>query len=652
VVVSEGFANANGLKPGDSIGAVLSGRWQQLHVVGVALSPEFVYVIRPGGLFPDDRRYGVLWMDEDEVEGAFGMKGGWNDAALALSPGAVEPDVIARLDRLLEPYGTLGAYGRSLHLSHRFLSDEIEQNRTFATVLPAIFLGVAVFLLHVVLSRIVTTQREQIGMLKAFGVRNAEIARHFVLIALGPVMLGSLAGCGIGSWAAAKFALIYEDFFRIPNAEFTMRPGVLAVAVAIGVAAALAGAMNAVRGVVRIPPAEAMRPESPAQYRRGLADRLGLAGLLSPVARMSLRSLERRPGRAVLSVLGMALGVAVVMAGNFGMDAVAFMREVQFGSVQREDIAVTFTTTRGADAMHELARLPGVLRVEPTRAAEVRLRNEQHSRQVALIGVPPDAQLRRVVDGRGRPVTLPAEGIIVSEALAEILGVRAGDLVRVEMLTGTRAVHDVRVSRTLDDLVGTNAYASADELLRLVETGEAIDGAVLAVDPAALDTIYARIKRTPGVSGASVRGATLKSFDQTVAASFAITLGVMLTFAAALAAGVVYNTLRIALSERGRDFASIRVLGFTKGEVARMLFGEQGTLAALAIPSGFAIGWFFCWLMKRALESDLFRLPLVIRPGTYALAAGVLVAAALGSAVLVRHRLDRLDLVAVLKTRE
>jgi putative ABC transport system permease protein len=652
VLLTEGFAVANALAPGDSVGAVLNGRWERLHVVGIALSPEFVYAMGQGSILPDERRFGVLWMDEDAAAAAFGMRGAWNEAAVALAPGAPERDVLARLDRVLERYGSLGAFGRSLHVSHRFLSDEIEQNRTFAAVIPAIFLGVAAFLLHLVLSRIVASQREQIGMLKAFGVRNAEVVRHFVILALGPVLLGSLAGCALGLWAAGKFAEIYESFYRIPNVHFVPRMSVLAIAVAIGVVAALLGAVSAVRRVVRLPAAEAMRPETPARYRRGIAERLGLGSLLSPVGRMTLRALERRPGRAALSVLGLALGVAVVMVGNYGYDAISFMRDVQFGSVQREDVAVTFTAARGTDALHELGRLPGVLRVEPTRAAAVRLRHEQRSRQVALIGVPPDAELRRVVDGRGRPVVLPGGGIMVSEALATLLAVRVGDTVRVEVLTGTRAARDVRIGATLDDLIGTNAYATADELLRLLDAGEAIDGAVLAVDPAALDGIYARLKRMPGVAGVGVRAAVLRSFNETIAMSFTITLGVMVSFATALAAGVVYNTARIALAERGRDLASLRVLGFTRGEVARMLFGEQAALSALAIPAGFAVGVTFCWLMARSLESDLFRLPLVIQPRTYALAAGVLVASSVGSAILVRRRLDRLDLVTVLKTRE
>jgi putative ABC transport system permease protein len=651
-LVSEGFATANALQPGDSVGAVLSGRWQWLHIAGIALSPAYVYEVRPGELFPDNRRYGIIWMDDDAAAAAFGLRGAWNDASLALAPGASERDVVTRLDRLLERYGTLGAFGRALQVSHRFVSDEIEQNRTFAAVIPAIFLGVAAFLLNLVLGRIVASQREQVGALKAFGVGDVALARHYVLLALVPVLVGAAVGCGVGVWAAGKLAGVYARYYRIPDAPFVPRFSVFAVAIGISVVAAITGAVGGVRRVLRLPAAEAMRAEAPAQYRAGIAERLHIDRLISPVGRMTLRALERRPWRAAMSVIGMALAVAVVMVGNFAWDSVGYMRDVQFEQAQREDVAVTFAGPRGTDALRELAHFPGVSRVEPTRAAPVRLRHEQHERQVALIGVPADAQLRPVVERHGRPVSLPADGLLMSSALATLLRVRVGDTVRVETLIGARRARDVRVGALLDDLLGTNAYLPADALLPLVGAGEAIDGAVLAVDPLTRDSVYARLKRTPGVSGVGARAAVLRNFDQMMSDSFGVTLFTLVIFAGALAAGVVYNTARIALSERGRELASLRVLGFTQGEVARMLFGELATLAALAIPAGFAIGELFSWWMVAALESELFRLPLVVSAGTYGLATSVLVAAGAGSAILVRRRLDRLDLVSVLKTRE
>jgi putative ABC transport system permease protein len=656
VVISEGFATANRLSPGDSLGAVMHGRWRRLHIVGVALSPEFVLELRGADLFPDNRRYGILWISEDAAAAAFGMQGAWNEAAIGLATGTAEREVIARLDALLMRYGSLGAYGRSLQLSHRYLTDEIAQARAFAAAAPLIFLGVAAFLLNIVLSRIVASQREQVGMLKAFGVSTWDLSRHYALVALIPVLAGALLGCGVGVWLAQRLAELYAQSYRIPHAPFQPTASVMLTAVGISVAAALVGALNAVRRVQRLPAAEAMRPEAPLRYRAGIAERLRLGRWLSPVGRMTLRSMERRPWRAVLSMVGMALGVAVMILGLFLFDSIDAVRDVYFDKGQREDIAVAFVGPRGPEAMRELAQLRGVSAVEPTRILPVRLRHEQRARQVAIVGVNAKATLRRVVDADGEVVPLPADGLLLSRTLAELLGTRVGDTVQVDVLTGTRPSRFLHVGALLDDLVGANAYLPEDALHSLVreagESGDAAQGAVLAVAPEWRDAVYARLKHAPGVASIGARAAVRANFDQMIDDTFNVTLLTVLVFACALSLGVVYNTARIALSEQSRELASLRVLGFTRGEVARMLFGEQIVLGLAAIPVGFAIGTAFSWMLVSGVSTELFRLPLVISPRTLLSAALMMSAAGLGSSVLVRRKLDQLDLVAVLKTRE
>ncbi len=651
VVLSEGFAKAHGLLPGDSLGVVLNDRWRRLHIVGIGLTPEFVIETKPGELFPDSRRYGVLWLDADAAAVALGLEGAWNEANLLLRPGTSERDVIARADSLLARYGGLGAFGRDLQPSHRFLSDEIMQASVFSTTAPIIFLGVASFLVNLVLARLVASQREQIGMMKAFGVSTRALARHYAFIALGPVAAGAAAGTLFGLWLAGRLATVYAKYYRIPDAPFTPTWSVVVVAVAITAAAALLGAVQAVRRVIALPAAEAMRPETPVRYHAGLVERLGLAGHVAPMTRLTVRSIERRPLRAGLAMLGMALSVAVTMIGLFTFDAISAMRDVQFRAAQREDLAVTFTRPQDEAALRELAQLPGVMQVEPTWAVPVRLRHAQHERRVAITGVPPQGALRQVVNARGQPVPLPGGGLLLSASLAELLRVQVGDTLAVDVLVGARADGRLRVAALVDDLIGTNAYLPMGALRALVGDA-AYDGAVLAVDATARDRVYAHLKQAPGVSGLGSRAALIANFDKTMAESFNVTLLTLAGFAGLLSVGVIYNTARIALSERGRELASLRVLGFTRREVARMLFGELALLGVAAVPAGFAIGAALCWALATALSSELFRLPLVLAMRTYLLSALLLLVAGTLSALLVRRRLDRLDLVAVLKTRE
>ncbi len=440
VIASEAFADANRLEVGDRLGAVLRGRWQSLRIVGVGISPEYVYEIQGTNLFPDNKRFGVLWMSRDALGPAFDLDGAFNDVSLQLAPGARELDVIDRADRLLDRYGGLGAYGRKDQISHSFLSDEIRQNRVFGTIMPAIFLGVAAFLLHIVLARLVATQREQIAVLKAFGYSSLDVGMHYLELALVCVLAGSVLGALLGLWWASEINRMYGEFYRFPLLRYAPGATVVAIGVGVSAAAAFAGALSAVRRVVALPPAEAMRPEPPANFRAGGLERTRLARVLPASLRMIWRNLTRRPARAALSVFGMALAVAILIVGYYFVDAIDYLGTFQFRGVQREDVTVLFHDPRPARTRHELWALPGVSRAEPFRVVPARLRHEHSQRRVVLFGLEAGSELRRILDADGGVVPVPREGAVLTAKLAEILGVRAGDELQIEVLEQGRPV--------------------------------------------------------------------------------------------------------------------------------------------------------------------------------------------------------------------
>ncbi|MHB8486494.1 MAG: ABC transporter permease [Candidatus Acidiferrales bacterium] len=652
VIISESFGKANKLNVGDTIGAVINGRWERLQIVGTAISPEYVYEIRGSEIFPDNRRFGVMWMSRDALGPPFNMDGAFNDVTLSLAPGASEADVIARLDTLLDPYGGLGAYGRYDQLSNRFLSDEIVQDRITGIFIPTIFLGVAAFLIHVVLSRLVNTQRGPIGLLKAFGYGNISIGIHYLKYALTSVLLGTAIGTPTGIWLGRGLAKIYEDFFRFPELRFVSSPEMIGSAILISAAAACLGALGALRSVVALPPAEAMRPEAPAHFRAGLAERLGLQRFVSLSARMILRNLERRPWKAILSIFALALAGAILVVGFYFTDAINYLIRVEFQTASREDVTVTFNEPHGASARYAVAQLPGVLRTESFRVIPARLRFEYRSRRIAIIGLQPDRQLRRLIDLNLHAVALPPDGVVISSSLAKILGVSPGDQITVEVLEGERPVRSVIVEGILSDLIGTSAYMNIHALNRLMGEGPTTSGAFLAVDPLVAEHLYSFLKRTPAVSGVSVREAMLASFRDTIARSLNISVGALVGFACVIAFGMVYNGARITLAERAHELASLRVLGFTQGEVGWMLLGEQGLLAGVSIPLGFLFGYGICALLVRVMASELYRMPLVITGRTYAYAALIVALASTFSGVLIFQRVRHLDLISILKARE
>ena len=652
VLISEAFAGANRLGVGDAISAVMNGKWERLRIVGIALSPEYIYEIRPSEVFPDNRRFGVLWMSRDVLGPAFSMKDAFNDVALSLTRDGDEQDVISRLDRILDRYGCLGSYGRADQISYRFLNDELGELKAYGLILPALFLGIVAFLLNVLLSRLVGTERGQIAVLKAFGYTDTEIGVHYLELALVAIAAGAAAGIGSGLWLASGLMVTYARYFHFPELRLATDARLILVAVGIAAASACLGAISGVRRAAALPPAEAMRPEPPATFRPGILERIGLRTLFSPVTRMIIRNLGRRRWRASFSVLAVALSIAILVAGRYSIDAINRLVSVQFYAVQREDVMVVFQETRPARAGYELQRLNGVMRVEPFREVPARLRLGNRSRRIAILGLAPDSDLRRPVDQRLRGIELPPDGLVLTVKLAEILGAQVGDVLTIEVLEGARPVRRVAVAALVDEPVGLGAYMRASAVHRLMREGDNISGAYLKVDAAVAPRLYSILKHTPSVSGVAVREAALASFWKTFGDSIWISTAFMVGFACVIAFGVVYNGARIALSERGNELACLRVLGFTRAEIAGILLGEQAILTVAAIPAGFALGFGLSALLSRFFSRELFRLPLVVNTATYAFAAAVIVAAASFSGLIVVRRLRHMDLTAVLKSRE
>jgi putative ABC transport system permease protein len=652
VLVNEPFARAHRFAPGVTLGAIINGRWRQLLLSGVALSPEFIYQIRPGELFPDNLRFSVFWMPYPELAAAFDMEGAFNNVVISLSPGASEAEVIYRLDQLTAPYGGLGAYARKEQQSHQFLSSELQQLRAMAYVPPIIFLSVAAFLLNVVISRLITTQREQIAALKAFGYTNREVGFHYLqfglIILAGSLLLGIIGGFYFGR----GLTRMYAQFFHFPEIFFFLDGRVVLLAAVIGACSALIGVLGAVRQAVSLPPAEALRPEPPARYRPTLVERIGLQRYLGQPSRMILRHLERKPLKSLLSTLGISLATAVLVLGNFSSNVVDYLLDFQFNLTQRQDLTVAFVEPVSWKGFHELSRMPGVLQVEPFRSVPVRLRSGHRARRLSLLGLPPEGELLRLLDVHLNAVHLPEEGVILSKALGEILEVNPGDLLTVEVLEHDRPVRQVTVAGFVEDYSGTAAYMQIGALRRLMREGPSLSGAFLRTDPLEADNLYRQLKATPRVAVVSSKRAAWDSFQQVLDENLLRMRAINILFATIIAFGVVYNSARITLSETSRDLATLRVIGFTRREISFILLGEVAVLSIAALPLGVLLGYGFAALATAALQTETQRFPLVVNSSTYGFAVIVIAMAAFISGLVVRRRLDQLDLVAVLKSRE
>ena len=648
-LVSAGFADVRGLKPGDTVSALVNGKERGLLIVGTALSPEYIFASLGG--HPDMRGFGVFWVDRDTLAAAYDMDGAFTQVAVKLAPGASERDVVARLTRELEPYGVGEAHGREDQVSHSILDGEIKQQEVLGTILPSIFLGVAAFLLNVVVSRLVSTQREQVAALKALGYANASIAAHYLKLVLVIVVLGFWLGVWLGNALGAGFTGLYAEFFYFPILEHRIEPWLFVVSLGITILTAVAGTLNAIAATVRLPPAEAMRPPAPGHFRRTVLERLGLSRV-APSVQMILRNMERRPWRTGLSISGVAAAVAIVVMGNFVRDAMDHIVHTQFNLAMRNDVILWMIEASGDSTRFGIGRLPGVIAVESGRDVPVRFVNGATSERGAIQGYAAQPELRRIIDIDGNDVRLPGGGLLMTDRLAGKLGLRIGDRVRAEVLEGRRQTLDLTLVATVSEMIGLNAYMERRELNRLVQEGDVSSQFAVALERGSEKAFLEATQELPRVVGTFSKETLLRNMEEVSARNMRLMSTVLTLFASVIAIGVVYNNARIALSERLWELASLRVLGFTRAEVSALLLGEMAISIAIALPVGMLLGWGLVELVAGLMKSDQFEFPVVIRARTYAWAGICVVAAGVASALVVRRQVDRLDMVAALKTRE
>ncbi len=652
VLISDTFAAAHNLSSGAAIQAVINGRKRELTVVGIALSPEYIYQIPPGSIMPDFARFGVMWMPEQRLATAFNMEGAFNDIVIQVQPQATIQDIIDQLDPMLQPYGGQGAYGRDLQLSNRFLREEFNGLKMMAYLFPAIFLSVAVFLINVVVARLVSTQRDLVAVLKAFGYSTGAIAWHYAKLVILISILGIGTGVGAGAWLGRGMTSLYTEFYRFPVLLYQVDPTMVLAVVLITTAFALVGSLRAVLHAANIAPAEGMRPENPPTYRLSWLEQAGFYKPLAQTSRMILRHLQRRAGKSLLAIVGIALACAIMMVGNFQQDAAKLMMHVQFQLAQKQDLELTLIEPAADQVLSSLSALLGVRYAEGIRSVPVTIRHQQHEYRTSIHGLPRERHLQHALDTELKPIQLPSAGIVLTKRLADNFNLNVGDQVEVEIHEGQRPRRMVQVNGLSQQYFDMAIYMRRDKLNELLHEGPVINRVALAIDERYQNDIYRRLKEIPRIAGISIRQSVIASFHdalQRVLVAFTLINAILGTV---IAFGVVYNTIRIALAERGRELASLRVLGYTRGEVAYILLGELSLLTLAAIPIGFLLGAALCGFMASMMASDLYRIPLVLSAYTYAFSALVVILSAAASGAIVWWRIRNMDLVAVLKTRE
>jgi len=653
VILSEPFAEAHGLTLGDQISIIMNDNKRRFYIVGIALSPEFIYSIGPGALMPDDKRFGIMWMGRDVLAAAYDLKGSFNNITLTLSHNAASAPVLNRLDVILEQYGGVSAITRKDQISNWFVMNEIAQQKTMATILPTIFIAVAIFLTNMVLARLIATERTEIGLLKAFGYSRFEIAWHYSKMMMVICLIGVLVGSLLGAYFGRLNTELYAELYRFPLLIYRPSPYSFAIAAGISLVASLLGALGAVNKAVKLPPAEAMIPPSPNIYRHTFLTTSVFTRWLDQPSRIAIRQLGRWPIRSFLTSSGIAMAAGLIIMTLQWDDSLGHLKRVYFFEAQRQNIMLSMVEPQANRAVHDIANLPGVMKVEPMRFVSADFNVGPLTHRGSISAILPGSILQPIYDDAQRhSLSVPQDGLMIASRLAKKLKVKVGDIIWVDILEGRRPTVSIPVVGIFETYIGLPVFMHLSALNRLLKERPSFTVANLLVDPNHQNELYQALKDTPKVGAVMLKQSALDSFNKQVIEHLMVFISMFTVLAVVLVFGVTYNSTRIALSERGRELATLRVLGFSKGEISYVLLGEVMFLVLFGLPLGCLFGWLLVWSMAQSFDTEMFRIPLVIEASTYASAIVWVLLAAAASAALVRRRVDKLDLIRVLKTRE
>ena len=652
VVLLESFARAHSITPGDQMRVTLNGTRRVFDVVGTGQSPEFIYYAAPGEMIPDDARFAVIWMGRPALAAALDLEGAFNEVLLTLFRGTSIDAVLDAVDRVLDPYGAPGAYGLADHPSNRFLAEEIAGLEITARNVPPVFMLVAAFLLYVVTSRMIQSEREEIGLMKAFGYSDAEVGGHYLQMVITIAVSGALLGCLLGVFLGRITIPVFTTYYKLPFLLFRLEPASFASGVLISLLVASLGGAIALRRIFRLTPAEAMRPPSPPDFSQAGTHGAALLRHCDQPTRMVLRRMMRQPWRMIGAISGIAAGMSLSLSMLIIYDGFDEALDRAFNVIDRSDAAVTFVMNAPAKTIFELRRLPGVTLAEPVRNVPVILRNGRRNYSGVVFGLAPDAQLFRPLDADVAPIPLPARGIVLSAPLADILDVRVGDTITLDIREGSRPIVTTRVSGISESLMGSPAFMDLKALNQLIKEPRRVSGSYISIEDGAQTAVYSALKSMPMVAGVSLRREAELAFQKVMDQGAGSSRFIMGFMAFAITFGIIYNVARVAQEERARDLASLRVMGFYQGETAFVLLGELGLVTLAALPLGVGLGNALSHLIAAGFSTDLYQIPVVFAPAAYGTAISVVVGAAFASGILIQRDIARADITQALKTRE
>ncbi len=619
VLVNNAFARKHGIIPGDVIHLILNNRRQELHVVGTAISSEFIYLVGPGAISPDPEHFGVFYLKQSFAEEVFGFDGAANQVLGLLTPEMrAHPDELLRTaERKLKPFGVFSVTPLRDQPSHRFLTDEIRGIGTFAGLMPIIFLAVAALVLNVLLMRLIDQQRVVIGTLKGLGYSNAELFWHFTKFSGIIGLVGGFVGWGLGYYMGGVMTARYQMMFEFPELKSNVYPDLYLVGLAIGMSCSLIGSIRGARQALSLQPAEAMRSKPPSKGGRIWLERIpALWSRLSSGWRMVLRNMIRHRARTIVGVFAAAMGAGVLSCGLLLQASMNYLIDFQFSKIDCSEIDLSFKDERSIDSVADALRLPGVEHAEPVLDVACEFFNGPYRRKGVIRGLLPNARLTVPRDVTEERIPIPQVGVTMTRKLAELLHLKPGDMLEFEPVKGLRERCRVPIVTLADSYMGLTVYADINYLSKLIDEDLAVTGVQMKVDdrPESMQELVKSMKRLPVVQTYISRKSTISNLNATLVEMQNFFINVMTFFAGVIFFASLLNMSLISLAERRREVATFLVQGYSHWQVGLNFLRETLLTAGIGTVLGFPLGYLLCWWLTKNYDTEMFRFPLRTSP--------------------------------------
>ncbi|RJP27857.1 MAG: FtsX-like permease family protein [Candidatus Omnitrophota bacterium] len=617
VIIDDAFAKAHRLQPGSRIKVLLLDKQHDLLVVGTAMSPEFVYLIPPGGGFtPDAENYGVLYLPEKFLQESSDLDGAYNQII-----GSVHDDsppilnfTLRVIENRLEAYGVTQSLAARDQASVRFLEDELVGVKISSRISPTIFLLVAALVMNVLIGRMVAQQRTVIGTLKALGYSTSMVTRHYLNYGLFIGIVGGVTGTLFGFWMQNVFVQMYRQFFALPEINAHFYFDILATGFLISIGFALVGTLKGVRYAVSLEPAEAMRPPPPEKGGKVLPERITVFWrILSFRQRMVLRAVFRNPFRSGVNVTASLISTALIVMTLCNTDALDSLMSFEFEKTAHQDMTISLRDPVGIRVQTDFQQLPGVSETEPQLLVVCDLSNGPFEKRAGVMGLVRNNRLYTPIDEQNRRIAVPESGLLLTKKLAELLHVSRGDTIRLRPLIARREIVYSPVVGIVDSYLGLSAYADIRYLSRLLGEEWAANTMLFTSFRKTYDPAFLReLTMRPVVVGINERLQALHKIDEVFGQSMGIMIFVMVLFAGMIAFGSVLNSALVSLSEREREVGTLRVLGYTPAQISGIFSGESFLLNGMGIFFGVFAGMGLVHLLSMAYSTELYRFPVVI----------------------------------------